>query len=393
MGKKKENASNPQRIYENGDRKYSMITTKRSYHDKNILHYYQVEIRLGNQKNKYILYRTWGTYNSHIKYEKRKYWSLTTCIVKFDLFVSKKIKRQIFGALNANYQPCKVQFPIQCLLKDILDLNIIEKILKIYDINHELSSAPEYFKSTLVMNFLNDDIKFKLVNKSDKNLFRDPINVYYKNLHTTIEILDKKSKRFKIIEKYVNNTHASTHDHYSIKIDNVFLVQSHDIKKYKKNLHNKKLLWHGTKSTKISSILANGFQLPDPSERGLMFGPGIYFSNCVSKAANYCNTDAKVSNGVLLLCEIALGNMLEKYRAQNDLIKLPDGKHSVFGRGVLTPEPNEVKIISQDVKVPYGKLITVDVGRNAKLLHDEFIVYDANQIKIRYLLTVNFEYV
>ncbi|XP_044588027.1 poly [ADP-ribose] polymerase-like [Cotesia glomerata] len=385
-----ENANNLRRIYENGNQHYSMITFTKSNHDRNAMHYYQVEIWHGKQKNKYILYRNWGTYKSRINYEKKKHWSLKTCLVKFKLFVSAKIKKLIFAALDANYQPSQVQLPITCLLKDILDVNIIKKILKIYDIDQELS-APEDIKIKLVMDFLNEDVEFQLVNKTDQNLLRNPMNVYYKNLHTTIEILDKKGPRFKIIEKYVNNTHAITHDHYSIKIDNVFLVQSHDIKKYKKNLHNKKLLWHGTIKTKISSILANGLQLPDPSERDLMFGPGIYFSNCVSKAANYCNTDAKVPNGVLLLCEVALGTMLE-FRAENDLIKLPDDKHSVFGRGVLTPEPTEVTTIPQNVQVPYGKLVTVDLGRSAKLRHDEFIVYDPNQIKIRYLLTVHFEY-
>ncbi|CAG5084469.1 Similar to Poly [ADP-ribose] polymerase (Sarcophaga peregrina) [Cotesia congregata] len=386
------NARIPRRVYENGNQQYSMIDFAKSKYDRSLVHKYQVEIWHGKQENKYILYRSWGTSKAHIKYEKKKHWSLETCLVKFKLFVSAKIKKLIFATLDANYRPCQVPLPIQCLLKDILDVNIIQKISKIYDIDEELS-VPEDLKINLVMEFMNEDVEFQLINKSDRKLFRNPMNVYYKNLHTTIEILDKKSPRFKMIEKYVKNTHAITHDHYSIKIDNVFLVQPHDIKKYKKNLRNKKLLWHGTIKTKISSILANGLQLPDPSERGLMFGPGIYFSNCVSNAANYCNTDAKVPNGVLLLCEVALGTMLEKFRAENDLVKLPDDKHSVFSRGVLTPEPTEVTIIPQNVEVPYGKLVTVDLARSAKLRHDEFIVYDPNQIKIRYMLTVHFEYV
>nr|KAG5690348.1 hypothetical protein BaRGS_001270 [Batillaria attramentaria] len=42
---------------------------------------------------------------------------------------------------------------------------------------------------------------------------------------------------------------------------------------------------------------------------GYMFGKGIYFADMVSKSANYCRTSKADPIGVLLLCEVALGNM------------------------------------------------------------------------------------
>lgn len=40
-----------------------------------------------------------------------------------------------------------------------------------------------------------------------------------------------------------------------------------------------------------------------------MFGKGIYFADMVSKSANYCMANHSNKTGLLLLCEVALGNM------------------------------------------------------------------------------------
>jgi len=40
-----------------------------------------------------------------------------------------------------------------------------------------------------------------------------------------------------------------------------------------------------------------------------MFGKGIYFADMVSKSANYCGTNSQHNTGLMLLCDVALGNM------------------------------------------------------------------------------------
>lgn len=40
-----------------------------------------------------------------------------------------------------------------------------------------------------------------------------------------------------------------------------------------------------------------------------MFGKGVYFADMVSKSANYCRTSKGEPKGLMLLCEVALGNM------------------------------------------------------------------------------------
>ena len=40
-----------------------------------------------------------------------------------------------------------------------------------------------------------------------------------------------------------------------------------------------------------------------------MFGKGVYFADMVSKSANYCKATKDDNVGLLLLCDVALGNM------------------------------------------------------------------------------------
>lgn len=44
-----------------------------------------------------------------------------------------------------------------------------------------------------------------------------------------------------------------------------------------------------------------------------MFGKGIYFADMVSKSANYCHTSQADPIGLVLLGEVALGNMYVTY--------------------------------------------------------------------------------
>jgi len=47
----------------------------------------------------------------------------------------------------------------------------------------------------------------------------------------------------------------------------------------------------------------------------LQFGKGIYFADLVSKSAQYCYTDKKNPVGLMLLSEVALGEVYELKKA------------------------------------------------------------------------------
>lgn len=47
----------------------------------------------------------------------------------------------------------------------------------------------------------------------------------------------------------------------------------------------------------------------------LQFGKGVYFADMVSKSAQYCFTDKKNPVGLMLLSEVALGEVHELKKA------------------------------------------------------------------------------
>ncbi|MCL4129231.1 UNVERIFIED_CONTAM: hypothetical protein GTU68_018036 [Idotea baltica] len=50
---------------------------------------------------------------------------------------------------------------------------------------------------------------------------QDPIDECYKKLKTNISVLPQSSEEFKLIKTSVENTHASTHSHYTLEIEEV----------------------------------------------------------------------------------------------------------------------------------------------------------------------------
>ena len=61
-----------------------------------------------------------------------------------------------------------------------------------------------------------------------------------------------------------------------------------------------------------------------------MFGKGVYFADMVSKSANYCYTSRESSTSLMILCDVALGNMNEKLYADYNANNLPPGKMRLF---------------------------------------------------------------
>jgi len=89
------------------------------------------------------------------------------------------------------------------------------------------------------------------------------------------------------------------------------------------------LLWHGSRITNFVGILSQGLRIapPEAPVTGYMFGKGVYFADMVSKSANYCGTSRESNIGLLLLCDVALGEMNDKFYADYNASNLPPGKH------------------------------------------------------------------
>jgi len=180
----------------------------------------------------------------------------------------------------------------------------------------------------------------------------------------------------------------SSGTHYKLNIENIYKVSRHEeISKFKtwQNTHNRQLLWHGSGVANYVGILSSGLRINPGNvvKTGSMFGNGIYFANCCTKSAQYMKTN---DTGILLLCDVALGNCYEKLNAEY-ITKLPAGYHSTHGVGQYTPAKREYVTLPDGLIVPMGKL-EARPGHTGALYYDEFIVYDQSQIRIKYLFIV-----
>lgn len=222
-----------------------------------------------------------------------------------------------------------------------------------------------------------------------------PIDGHYKQLNTELQALKHDSEEFALLEKYVRNTHAATHANFALEVQEIFKVdRAGEKRRFKpfKKLHNRKLLWHGSRLTNYIGILSHGLKIapPDAPVTGYMFGKGIYFADMVSKSANYCCTSRQNNTGLMLLSEVALGDMME-LNAAKYVTKLPKDKHSCKGLGKTYPNPAETHVRPDGVEIPLGQPITDD-NLQSSLLYNEFIVYDVAQVNVQYLFKINFDH-
>ncbi|XP_017969668.1 PREDICTED: poly [ADP-ribose] polymerase 2 [Theobroma cacao] len=229
----------------------------------------------------------------------------------------------------------------------------------------------------------------------DTMMEEDPLHYHYQQLHCELIPLDDDSEEFAMIAKYSRNTHAKTHSQYTVDIVQIFKVaREGEIECFKKfsATKNRMLLWHGSRLTNWTGILSQGLRIapPEAPVTGYMFGKGVYFADMFSKSANYCYTSSSFTTGVLLLCEVALGDMAELLQAKSDADKLPDGKLSTKGVGATAPDPSEAQTLDDGVIVPLGK--PKEQNREGALWYNEYIVYNVDQIRMRYLVQVNFKY-
>lgn len=249
-------------------------------------------------------------------------------------------------------------------------------------------------KREILDNLIEVEIAYSML-QQDTDDKLNPLDAHYEQLKTELQPLDHNSEEFTLINKYVQNTHAATHDTFALEVVDVFKVNRQGEKRrYKpfKKLHNRQLLWHGSRMTNFVGILSHGLKIapPEAPVTGYMFGKGIYFADMVSKSANYCCTTAQNNVGLMLLSEVALGDMHELTNA-SFVEKLPAGKHSTKGVGKTSPDPGQAHTRSDGVVIPLGTPVD-NTKLRSSLLYNEYIVYDVAQANVQYLLKLKFNY-
>ncbi|XP_032480415.1 poly [ADP-ribose] polymerase 2 isoform X2 [Phocoena sinus] len=208
--------------------------------------------------------------------------------------------------------------------------------------------------------------------------------------------LSDKVQLLEVISQYLQSTHAPTHSDYTMTLLDVFEVEKEGEKEaFREDLHNRMLLWHGSRLSNWVGILSHGLRIAPPEApiTGYMFGKGIYFADMSSKSANYCFATRLKDTGLLLLSEVALGQCNELLGANPEAEGLLQGKHSTKGLGKMAPSPT-CAITLNGSTVPLGPASDTGVlnPEGYTLNYNEFIVYNPNQVHMRYLLKVRFNF-
>jgi poly [ADP-ribose] polymerase len=90
-----------------------------------------------------------------------------------------------------------------------------------------------------------DDIEvaFSTLN-TDTNNRLNPVDQQYQNLKCQLRPMDKNTDTYKLIEQYLQSTHATTHQQYKMQIEEIFEVEKEGEKESFNDLGNKMLLWY-----------------------------------------------------------------------------------------------------------------------------------------------------
>jgi poly [ADP-ribose] polymerase 1 len=211
----------------------------------------------------------------------------------------------------------------ELIAKPINNVKLLDATNRFYTLvphNFGISKPPlidneELIKTKMDMleALLDIEVAYYIISTKNNTDDVDPIDHCYAKLNADIKPLDKSSDEYKVIEKYVKNTHAATHSSYTLDIIDVLCIDRHgESERYNKykSLDNRMLLWHGSRVTNFAGILSQGLRIapPEAPVTGYMFGKGIYFADMVSKSANYCADHLNNNIGLLLLSEVAIGN-------------------------------------------------------------------------------------
>ncbi|ETE70760.1 Poly [ADP-ribose] polymerase 3, partial [Ophiophagus hannah] len=216
-----------------------------------------------------------------------------------------------------------------------------------------------------------------------------PLDKDYGLLKCELTLVDSSSEDYKLIETYVKKT-GSTYQ--KLRIMNIWKVnregESHRFKTHD-HLGNRRLLWHGTSIAVVAAILKSGLRIMPHS--GGRVGKGIYFASENSKSAGYVGTTSS-REGIMFLNEVALGKVHYITQDDSSLCQPPVGYDSVQACGHTEPDPacdKELILDGKKVLIPQGKPIMTKY-QNSHFSQSEYLIYQENQCRIRYLIQLHF---
>jgi poly [ADP-ribose] polymerase 2/3/4 len=126
-----------------------------------------------------------------------------------------------------------------------------------------ISTMQELRKKMKLIEALEDiEVAIKALNQESK--IENPIDRNYDQLECLLKPLEQEDEMFKLINEYLQKTHAPTHNNYKLKLLEVYEAKKLDEHKNFKDLGNRMLLWHGSRLTNWAGILRQGLKIAPP---------------------------------------------------------------------------------------------------------------------------------
>ena len=278
-------------------------------------------------------------------------------------------------------------FGFQKMANFIIDT--IEKVKEKIDMISTLSDM----KITLKILENVDEDKEEYENQEEKQ-----INDYYKQLNCDIKTISKGDKIYSTLNKYLtskintddNNGYYSYYGGNKLSLLKAYELNRIGEEKKFKDLGNKKLLWHGSRMTNFVGILSQGLRIapPEAPSSGYLYGKGVYFADMAKKSSHYCYPVNNIA--LILLGEVSLGEEDQRTNIDFNLPStLKKKANSIHALGRLEPSGGEYIGENKDIFVPNGDANISEKNGNCNDFA-EYIVYNVDQIRLRYLLKIKY---
>ncbi|MDI1486791.1 MAG: hypothetical protein OHK93_006053 [Ramalina farinacea] len=245
---------------------------------------------------------------------------------------------------------------------------------------------------------------------SDKSKDAESVNMLDKRFEELkldeVTALDHKSSEYKALSNYLITSSEEAHG-IRYRLEDIFKIErtgeaerfaKSEYAKLKK--HDRRLLWHGSRATNYGGILSQGLRIapPEAPVSGYAFGKGIYMADISSKSAQYCASGMSGGTGLLLLVEAELGKPMYEIPTGDSGAEAEAKKrgcHSTLGVGRQAPQGwTDAQFINENLKGVQVPDVSKGYGDNKAasqtgyLMHNEYIAYSVNQLRIRYLFRV-----
>jgi poly [ADP-ribose] polymerase len=187
-----------------------------------------------------------------------------------------------------------------------------------------------------------------------------------------LEIEQTNDEDIKIIKNSLGDIRDKFHKAWKVK--SLKTQEKFDKFVNNNNIKERKLLWHGSRNENWWSIICNGLVLrPQAIITGKMFGYGIYFAPSSRKSLGYTSINGSYwvkggsSSAFMSLYDVAYGKPFDAYSFENKFQSL------------------DYKGLQQ--MCPGANCLHAHAG--SMLRNDEIIVYQEEQLTIKYLVELH----